>query len=368
MPSVQRRARNTRRGVRQKPPRGLIIMTALVPTIGHQYAIEVAAHHMKQRHGQLHVVVNDRSFEPLSGTLRASAIAEQFAHMPWVHVINYTDDEAPQEDDGTQEFWDYWVAIAEKATGWSHFSHVFASEPYGKPYAAQLDAEFIPVDIAREVFHTKGTDVRASILSRWAEVMPMFRKHLVRRIVFFGADSCGKTTMARTFAGDHWGFGGTFLPEWARPYLETVGEEVTLDKMENIIYTQFATQNAVSSSVDSPWVFMDTDLLTTLGYHRIYKMEPKCGMNRLEQMVRESHGHLYIVMNDGIPFTADPLRYGGDKRESNTKFWTDLLDEFGFDYYVVQNTDKIKQIHEIGDVIAKFQRDTFQVISKFVRE
>lgn len=42
-------------------------------------------------------------------------------------------------------------------------------------------------------------------------------------------------------------------------------------------------------------------------------------------------------MNDGIPSGPDPLRYGGDVRESGSPFWIDLLDEFGCLYILAPN-------------------------------
>lgn len=344
---------------------GLIIMTALVPTIGHGFLIETAAEIMDQNFGTLHVIVFDRSFEPIKGDLRASAIREQFAHMPWVKVHHHVDDGAPQNDDGTQAFWDYWCDLARNITGEETFQYVFASEAYGNTYAEQFGAEFIPVDIDREVYAVKGTDVRRQLNYRFGDVMPAFKKHLARRIVFFGAESTGKTTLSRMFATDN-RYGGKFLPEWARPYLERFGPEVTDKRMENITLSQYATQKSVISSLTRPWIFQDTDLLSTIGYYRIYGGKHD---GHIERLYQETKGHLYIVMNSGIRFTPDPLRYGGETRESTDQFWIDLLDEYGCNYYVVKDKGTAySQFHEIAEVVAEFQSSTYKELANFERD
>lgn len=349
----------------RKHPIGLIIMTALVPTIGHQYMIEMAAEYMDELFGELHVIVFDRTFEPVNGALRASAISEQFKHMSHVKVHHHVDDGAPQNDDGTKQFWDYWCDLAYKITSQDNFTHVFASEVYGNTYAEHLGAEFVPVDVDREVYRVKGTDVRRNLDFRFDEVMPAFKKYLARRVVFFGAESTGKTTMARKFAEDPQ-FKGQFLPEWARPYLERFGPEVTDARMKTITLAQFASQRAVVRNLRRPWVYQDTDLLSTIGYYRIYGGKQ---YEYIEHLFEQTKGNLYIVMNSGIPFAPDPLRYGGEVRETPDQFWIDLLEEYGCNYYVVKSAAGTEeQFAEIAEVVAKFQNETFSELVGFERD
>ena len=344
---------------------GVIVMTALVPTIGHQFLVETAAEAMELNFGKLHVVLFDRTFEPIKGALRASAIREQFKHMPHVQVYHHVDDGAPQVDDGTQTFWDYWVNLMTEITGVEKFTHVFASEAYGNKFAEQLGARFMPVDIGREIYPVKGTDVRRNLDERFMDVMPAFKKHLIRRIVMFGAESTGKTTMAQSLACDSF-IGGKYLPEWARSYLETFGPEVTDERMEIIAQMQYSVQKSVIANLKYPWVIQDTDLLTTIGYARLYRTTPNYA---LEHMFRETKGHLYIVMNGDIPFTKDPLRYGGEARETTDQYWIDLLDEFGCSYYRVKSKGSHHdQYDEIAGVVSKFYEETYRDLVDFERE
>lgn len=347
-------------------PRGLIVMTALVPTIGHQFVIQFGADIMKQVDGTLYVIVCDRSIEPIKGSQRASAIREQFAHAPHVVVVSLSDDEAPQNDDGTQGFWDYWCNMARTATGQDGFEYVMASEAYGANYAKAFGATWIPCDIDREIYDVKGTKVRRNIIAQFDNVMPAFKQHLVRRVTFFGAESTGKTTATRAFAKD---FGSSdaavYLPEWARPYLERFGSEVTDARMDAITLAQYASQKAVVHSLRSPIVYQDTDLLSTIGYYRVYGGHSHFDINK---MFRETKSDIYIVMNSKIPYEPDILRYGIDHRETTDQFWIDLLDEYGCHYYVVQETEKYRQYEEITKVLDQFVHTTYGAIRDFERD
>ncbi|MNV84432.1 hypothetical protein D3C71_1783050 [compost metagenome] len=74
-------------------------------------------------------------------------------------------------------------------------------------------------------------------------------------------------------------------------------------------------------------------------------------------------------MNSGIRFTPDPLRYGGEIRESTDQFWIDLLEEYGCNYYVVKDKGTAySQFHEIAEVVAEFQSSTYKELANFERD
>lgn len=342
---------------------GFLNMTALVPTIGHQYLVSFAASFMQLKKGTLYVVISGRSFEPIAASDRRNSFIRQFKAYDNVIITSVDDDAAPQQDDGTQEFWDYWVKIATDATGGKPVDYLFASETYGQPYADQLGAQFIPCDIKRETFDVRGTDVRSNLLENFDHIMPEFRQHIARRITVFGSDSTGKTTMTLKLKQAFEPY-STSLVEWARPYLETVGTEVTIGRMLNIIAGQFAMQQASSATKLSPLVFQDTDMLTTIGYHRIYGMDIP---DELIEGFKRTKADLYLVMNSGIPFEKDPLRYGNGARESTDQFWIDLLEEFDCEYKCVTEVVQHEQIAQAVDHVTKFVKGAHAPIEQFDR-
>ena len=346
-------------------PVGLVLMTALPPTYGHKALIEFAHSFMRSMNGDLHVIMNSRSFEPLDGETRFKALTQEFdADASNSYIAFYengniifdhcADDDIPQNPSEHPNFWNIWCkSIYDQVD--SDINYVFASETYGIKLAEVLNASFIPFDIDRSILDAKGTKVRKNVLNEFDKMLPGIQKLYRKKITIFGPESVGKTTMSKFIFPD-WTV--TRVPEWARTYLEQVGPEITDEKMLNIVYGQYASQKVAEGILGKPLIIQDTDLLSTLGYYKLWKGSWPF---EAEYLFKETKSDLYILMNDQIPFTPDPLRYGGDKRESDNKFWKDLLIEFKCNFYEVKSIPKSKQSIEIEDVIFKCFLDTFKL-------
>jgi NadR type nicotinamide-nucleotide adenylyltransferase len=283
-----------------------------------------------------------------------------------VTFYHHDDDAAPQNPAGENDvaFWAYWSGVVRTAVK-HKIDYVFASELYGQAVANSLRADFIPVDIARDIQPVRGTTVRKNLFEQQEDIAAGFKRYLKLNVVLFGAESCGKTTLARRLSKY---FYGTFVPEWARPYLETVGANVTEHKMEMIVNGQYASERA-ADDIDTLIKFKDTDLLTTLGFYRYNGITQP---SQLQWMIDDYPNDLYIVMNENIKFTPDQLRYGVDKRETRTQFWIDLLDEHQRNYYVVKSTDPNHQFEEACEAILNYKLTisglTYNKISTFERD
>lgn len=346
-------------------PKAIVLMTALIPTEGHAALIKFATRFV----GEVHVIISGRTFEPVPLHRRSWAISKEFKDFPSVHIHEHMDSNAPQNPSPEFEwdiaFWAYWKNtvnnfVGEVSTG----DCVIASELYGIDLAKALGCKFVPFDINRYLVQISGTEVREDIYSGWDYILPEMRHFLKKTVTIFGAESCGKTTMTKYLSDVLF---SPMVDEWARPYLElpNVGPEVTEEKMEMIVNGQYALQGVAKDDISSYFTFQDTDLLSTLGYYRIWGHTPP---EYLAGLARMYQSDLYIVMNDGIPFEQDILRYGETKRESKTQFWVDILEEFGCEYHVVKNTILHKQREEVVSVIWDFYDKNTSAIRNFVRE
>lgn len=302
-------------------------MTAMPPTKGHGYLIDWAHNYcILAEIPVLSVVVCTRPGEPFAKE-RYEAVDDYVEYTldhgrTMVEVINLHED-MPQNPPDHEDFWGLWCRKLQDFTGIEKGDIVIASETYGLDLARHLECTFIPCDIYREIIDIKATKVRENPARFFDQVLPTFQHNMRKTITLFGAESTGKSTWAKRLAK---GMNGYYVPEWARMYLETCGDRVTDEKMLEIARGQFSAQHAVSEMEDKPYIFQDTDLLSTIGYWRIYgKKEP----DYLVEWFNQSKADLYILMRSDIPFVPDKLRYGGDKRESSDDFWRDLLTEFG---------------------------------------
>lgn len=338
----------------------IILMTALLPTTGHADLIRFA---QSIPQSQVYVLINGRDHEPFPTDLRVDAFKEHFTGNVVIKgsVVNH----APQNpEDMVDGFWKWWAdEINVNFPEVNTWDYVVASEPYGAQVALSLNAEFLPYDIARSLNPVKGTKIREDLRGEWSNILPEFRTHLQYRAVMFGQESVGKTTISRLVAER---LSSTWAMEYARPYLEEVGAELSMNKMEHIHIGQAALQSMIRKSAVTPFAVFDTDLFSTVGYYRIYdegRVPQQCIDSALELSA-----DMYYVLPDTIPFVSDILRYGGHERETDTQFWVSLLEEYELPYVVVPSgsiEDKVEFIvsHMLTGFIDKtrsikeFERD-----------
>lgn len=141
-------------------------------------------------------------------------------------------------------------------------------------------------------------------------------------ITIIGAESTGKTTLSRQLADT---LGGDWLCEFARPYLETTDGKVSKQSMHAIWQGQRALQHSGRTSPRS-YCLQDTDLYATVGYWQLPHVQSVIGLcpARLIKDAKQLQSDLYIITKSNIAFAPDPLRYGGDHRESPDEYWLTL--------------------------------------------
>jgi len=336
----------------------IVLMTALVPTTGHADLIRFAASIPESK---VHVLINGRSFEPVSTDKRVESLQNHFHNFSNVIVKGSVVDDAPQNPESMPEgFWEWWrdeinnnFPEAEK-----RWDYVVASEPYGLNVAKSLNADFVPYDIGRTINPISGTCARKNINDNWHDIIPEFRQYLIHNVVMFGQESVGKTTLSKTVAEE---LDAVYVMEFARPYLESVGSEVTDEKMNTICFGQAGMQKSITKSAKTPVTVFDTDLFSTVGYYRIYNEKET---RQCRYFAEESKADTYYVLPDSIPFVEDELRYGGHERESNTQFWVDLLEEFNLNYVIVPDGSiKEKTDFIVKDILKNLENKYYSIIT-----
>lgn len=341
----------------------IVLMTALLPTTGHSDLINFAK---MLPDTKVHVLVNDRTFEPIPGTLRVEALKEEVLGLYTNNVIikNSTNDNAPQNpSDMINGFWEWWKEeINRNFSEVKQWDYVVASESYGENVARSLNAEFIPYDISRFHNNTKGAVVRENIWTEWNSILPVIRRNLLCKAVLFGQESIGKTTISSEISRS---MNVPWVVEYARPYLEEVGEDLSMQKMKNIHAGQKALQEMLSYKASYPALIFDTDLFSTVGYYRIM------GKSAPSELIKDAlnfEADIYYILPDNIPLVKDPLRYGGDKRESSKEFWIELLEEFSQDYVIVpEGSIEAKKDWISQDLLLRFDKKT-ENIRNFLRD
>lgn len=348
--------------------RSVVLMTALVPTIGHAALIDFASNMSEI----VTVIVSTRSHEPeICRQPKLSALLHYATKLNNVIIAVHNDDNAPQnppEGDQT-EFWDYWKHVIKASA--PEANTVIASEPYGQNVADSIGAEFIPFDCARDLYDVRGTDVRADYLHKWDLILPEYKRNLTTNVIMFGQESVGKTTLSKKLHKTYGEYVSKFIPEYARPYLEMCGIETTHDNMHTIFDGQNSIQELVQTINPKPLNFFDTDTLCTVGYYRHFS--PMKDAERALKIYQRSRwgrnpNNIYFLLPDDIPFEPDALRYGGDKRETTMKYWYDLLMDEGVHFYEVPHGLSLTGRADFCTEIIDARIDSFNASLSFKRE
>jgi HTH-type transcriptional repressor of NAD biosynthesis genes len=316
-------------------------MTALPPTKGHVGLIEYAAH----LGNPVTVLLMTQPGEPLCDE-RHYALSERFEHDGSVTIHNLH--KTLPQDPETPGFRDLWRQIMSDFGCTGPNNLVVASEPYGMWLAEITGATFVPYDPYREILPCKATDIREDPVNNFSMIAREFQKFLRINVTVFGAESTGKTTLTKSLALN---LNGHFFMEWARPYLEMVGPDITVESMGAIWRGQRALEAHSDDFYDKPFAFFDTDLYSTIGYWEQPHWAAELGPVPQGLIEDAIPSDLYIITQANIPFEEDPLRYGGDHRESDDEYWIQVAETYGLNYVVLQSSVFHERLDEAQDAL-----------------
>lgn len=194
-------------------------------------------------------------------------------------------------------------------------THFFSSEWYGAHVSAALGAVDRRVDEARGVVPISGTEMRRSPYENRAFVHPLVYRDLIRRVVLLGAESTGKSTLARALAKR---LSTQWMHEYGREFWEQhhdgegrlSGAQLTALAHGHREREELATREA------NRLLFVDTDARTTRQYCRWYHhgIVPPA----LERIAEEcgARYHLTVLCDADIPYVDDGTRAGTLRRQA----------------------------------------------------
>lgn len=143
------------------------------------------------------------------------------------------------------------------------------------------------------------------------------------RICLTGAECTGKTTLALALAAR---YAAPCSPEFAREYAERVKRPLTLADVEEIAAGQIANEDLASVTGNPHLVILDTDLVSTVVYSRHhYGGCPPW----IEQAATARRADLYLLLDAGVPWTADGVRDAGARRDALHREFGETLRSMG---------------------------------------
>lgn len=282
---------------------GMVLGKFLPPHLGHLHLIDFARASCER----LFVVVGTLEREPIPGALRARWMAEL---CPQTTVLHLTD-ENPQLPEEHPLFWEIWRASLQRILP-EPPDVVFASERYGLRLAAELGADFVPVDPTRTAVPISATRVRADPYGCWPYLPRPVRSYYTRHVMIVGPESSGKTTLAARLAAR---LGTAWVPEYARTWLEhrlqrEGASSFTEADLGPIVRGQLASASALAPDSAGALIH-DTDVLTTSVW-----AEATFGAcpHWIYDAAATQRADLTLVCGADVPFVPDPVRYFPERR------------------------------------------------------
>jgi NadR type nicotinamide-nucleotide adenylyltransferase len=126
----------------------------------------------------------------------------------------------------------------------------------------------------------------------------------VRRIVVFGPESTGKTTLARRLA-EH--LGEPWAEEFVREFWTMRGGEIVAEDLGTIALGQIANEDRATAAARRA-VVCDTNLLTCVLWNDVLFPGQCPAWVRAEADARLRDGGLFLFCDTDAPWTPDPQR------------------------------------------------------------
>ncbi|TDS12659.1 NadR type nicotinamide-nucleotide adenylyltransferase [Maribacter caenipelagi] len=176
----------------------------------------------------------------------------------------------------------------------------------------------------------------------------------VLKVVLFGPESTGKTTLSEQLARH---YHTVWVPEYARDYLQDKwnNERKTCEPHDllPIAEGQMRLENKLTKKA-TDILICDTDLLETKVYSEAYYVGDCDPI--LEKYALENSYDLYLLTYIDIPWEADDLRDKPNEREQMFNYFKDTLEKYGKNFITLKGNKKErlqKAINHIDTLLHK---------------
>lgn len=158
------------------------------------------------------------------------------------------------------------------------------------------------------------------------------------RVVLYGPESTGKTTLSKQLASY---YHTNWVPEYMRTFLENKafipGEEiVSYEELDSIAKGQMKVENASLNTADT-LLFCDTNLLELQVYAEHYFGESP---EAISKYALKNKYDLYILTYVDVPWEADGMRDRPEDREKMFAMFEQKLIENNLPYITVKGNEQ----------------------------
>ncbi len=191
---------------------------------------------------------------------------------------------------------------------------VFGSDDYLEGFAAHIAATPIKVDASRVAQPISGTILRAAVQQKNLQPIKPFVSSIVyshlefwaepiQRVVFFGAESTGKSTLTAQMAAE---YKTKHVAEFGREVWQSKNGKLELSDYVFIAKRHRQLEEAVLLEANR-FLFVDTNAITTMFLGYAYEGNGLPELTALAQAAETRYHHVFLCADD-IPFEQDGWR------------------------------------------------------------
>jgi NadR type nicotinamide-nucleotide adenylyltransferase len=172
-------------------------------------------------------------------------------------------------------------------------------------------------------------------------------KQNITKVVFYGPESTGKTTLAEHMANL---YNTEWVPEYSRAYLQKKYDETGLaceiKDLLPIANGQLSTEKKHIEKANK-FLFCDTNILELFVYANIYF--PKKKFPKLKKMALEQNYDYWFLTDIDVPWENDDLRDRPHKREEIFATFRDFLIKYDKKFVILSGEldERIKTVKSI---------------------
>lgn len=271
---------------------------------GHQFLIDTA---LREVDHLIVVIYHSPEVTAVPLSVRAEWIRRLY---PQVEVIEAPD--GPSDMGDTPEIKKKQETYILKLLKGRKISHFYSSEFYGEHMSKALSAMDRRVDVKRSFVPISATQIRSDPFRYRDYVDPLVYRDLITNVVFLGAPSTGKTTLAAHLARE---FNTLWMPEYGREYWEKyqIDRRLTLDQLVEIAEEHLKREEVLLRDSNG-FLFTDTNAMTTHLFALYYHGRSHSRLIELADLCAARYDFFFLCDVD-IPYEDSWDRSGAGNRD-----------------------------------------------------
>ena len=195
-------------------------------------------------------------------------------------------------------------------------THFYSSEFYGEHMSLALGAVNRLVEPLRQTIQVSGTKIRENPFLFREYIDPLVYRDLITTIVFLGAPSTGKTTIAEKMAQE---YGTVWVSEYGREYWEKnqIQRRLSLEQLVEIAERHLEREENLLYQANQ-FLFIDTNAMTTFMFSQYYHQTVLPKLIELANLASSRYDLVFLCDTD-IPYDDTWDRSGDVKRKTFQK-------------------------------------------------